>query len=131
MDLLTVSPLETAGLELEHPTTGAKLIGDDGNPIVFNLAGVDSVAYRNAARAISNARINRPKGEKVTAELLDADGLAVLAACVMGWSANFSLGGEKPEYSKDKAKELLDKQAWIREQCDRFIAQRANFLPKA
>lgn len=131
MDLLSIAPLETAGMELEHPTTGEKLIGDDGAPIVFTLAGADSVAFRNAQRAISNARIGRTKGEKITAEQLDADGISVIAACVMGWSGNFTIGGERPEYAKDKARALVEQHAWLREQVDRFVAQRANFLPRA
>lgn len=131
MDLLSVTPCETARLQLEHPTTGAKLVGDDGQPITLELAGADSVAFRAASRSISNARIERPKGEKMTAEQFDADGLSVLAACVMGWSSNFSIGGACPEYSKDKAREILERFPWLREQADRFIAQRANFLPKA
>jgi hypothetical protein len=118
-------------MSLQHATTGAELIGDDGKTITFEIAGSDSVAFRNASRQVSNARINRPKGEKFTAEQADADGLAILCACVMGWSGNFSIGGVKPVWSHDEARRLLDSQPCIKEQIDRFIGLRANFLPRA
>jgi hypothetical protein len=131
MDLLTITPCETADMSLCHPVTGEAITGADGAPVIFKLAGADSVAFRNASRNIANKRMTRKKGELLSVESVDADNIGLLSECVMGWSGNFNLGGQVPEYSKDKAFELINSHVWIREQIDRFVGSRANFLPKA
>lgn len=121
-----------ADLELEHPATGETLMQDDGEtPVTITLLGQDSKAWRNKNREYQQKRIAAlAKRRKKTIDytVSDEDACEMLAECTIGW-AGIEEEGETLEFSKDAAFDLYMKYPWIREQCDEFIGDRANFFP--
>jgi len=121
-----------AELELEHPVTGDVLMqeGDDEKSIVINLAGIDSVAYRNKQRELQSKRIAkaaRSRSRKGDFSVSDEDSCELLAACTMGWDG-IVVDGEVVKFSVKAAYTLYMERPWIREQVDAFIGDRANFF---
>ena len=116
---------EGAWLEVLNPVTnqpvGAKIL----------VAGVDSVAYREAQRKISNRRLaamsRRGSRYKVSAEEVEAEGLELLTTCIMDWEG-ISENGEKLDCNQDNAKRLFAAAPWLKEQVDEFIGDRSHFL---
>ena len=106
---------EGAWLELKHPATGEKLGAS------IKLAGADSAIFRNKKREISNRRINAKS--PATIEQIESEGLELLASCVIDWG-KLQINGATPT----DAKAVFSEYAWIKEQADEFIGERANFL---
>jgi hypothetical protein len=114
-------------LELRGPDD-AQLFNDDGTPMTLTLLGADSDVAVRARNANQNRRLQQGPRMKLTAEGLEADGASYLAKLTVGW--NITLGGQKPPFSYEAAVKLYanPKLAFVREQADAFIADRANFL---
>lgn len=114
-------------LELRGPDD-AQLFNDDGTPMTLTLLGADSDVAVKARNANQNRRLQQGTRMKLTAEGLEADGASYLAKLTTGW--NITLGGAKPDFSYEAAVKLYanPKLAFVREQADAFIADRANFL---
>lgn len=109
-------------LELRHPVTMEKL----GATIL--LAGADSHIYRNAQQKIAERRLaNGVKSNVSKLDGMQAEGIELLATCTLGWE-NVVLEGENLAYTKEAAVELYTRFIWIKEQVDRFIHDRANYL---
>lgn len=109
-------------LELRHPVTMEKL----GASIL--LAGADSHIYRNAQQKIAERRLaNGVKSNVPKLDGMQAEGIDLLAICTLGWD-NVILNGEAIPFSHDAAVELYTHFIWIKEQVDRFIHDRANYL---
>jgi hypothetical protein len=53
-----------------------------------------------------------------------------MAKCTKGWSG-ITEGGVEVKFSYENAVKLYTKYLWLREQIDRFMADRSNFLPSA
>jgi hypothetical protein len=138
MDLsnLDLQPSADQGsdLHLEHPVTGEKLYfgeADDRKPMTIRLVGRDSKRFRRKEAEILN-RTMAKQSRKASVESSEENGIELLAACTIGWSG-IAFGGEEVAFSEKAAAELYAKPGykWIREQVDRFIAERANFFPTA
>lgn len=126
-NLATYSPDEGAVLELRG-IDGAQLFNDDETPMTITLLGEDSDVAVKARNATTNRRIQQGARAKVTAEGISSDNAAYLAKLTTGW--NITLGGEKAEFSQEAALKLYanPKLAFIREQVQAFVEDRANFL---
>jgi phage/plasmid-associated DNA primase len=61
---------------------------------------------------------------------LKDESVELLAKCTKGWSGITESGKEVP-FSYENAVKLYTKYLWLREQIDRFMADRSNFLPSA
>lgn len=99
-----------------------------GNPVTLTLLGVDSDAYRKATRKNMNKRFARRNPGKITAEELEVESLEVLAACTAAWSGIISRDGKDVPCNPANAKALYEAAPELRDQVDRFINDRANFL---
>jgi len=123
----TYNPDEGAVLEL-NDAADAPLMNDDGTRMTLTLLGQDSDVVTKHNNQVSNRRLSAGARLKLTSEGLTGDGTALLAKATVGW--NITLGGQKPALSYDAAFALYanPKLAFIREQADRFIADRAHFL---
>jgi hypothetical protein len=130
MDLAQIDtvyrPEEGFVLELTGPD-GAQLFNDDGTPMTLTLIGADSDVAVKARRLNSNKRYQQGARLKFTAEGLESDGAAYLAKLTTAW--DITLGGEKPPCTYQAALQLYNNPilAFIREQADRAIEDRANF----
>lgn len=132
MDLATLDTQkgsdEGFALELTHPKTGEKI------GAVINVLGVDSHQYQAKFRELQRKRLNQinknPRRLLQTPEQTDAEALELLAAVTTGWNG-VVLDGKDLAFSEDAARELYARFAWIREQVDQAVGDRANFLPQA
>ena len=131
MDLANINtsytPDDGSVLELRGPDNGP-LINDDGTPMTITLLGQDSDVVTKARNSVTN-RLLKPRNRGVlTAEGSQADGAMILAKATIAW--NITLGGTKPALTYEAALQLYSnpKLAFIREQADEHIGERANFL---
>ena len=130
-DLKSLAPND-AGEELKllHPTTGEPLVDEDGKPALILLVGMDSQQWRDEQRKQSIKRIKRTVGdvdEAAELEQVGQNAIDLLVACTLDWSG-IAWEGKDLEFSADNARMLYTELAWLRDQVDRFIGQRANFI---
>lgn len=126
MDLADLDLSGAATLQLRHPATGAILTGDDGAPVTIALYGVDSGAYTEYRRALANKAVRRGTKTQMTAEEYEDEALGLLAACTADWTG-LELDGKPLPFTMSNAKMIYRRFAWLRDQVDTFIADRANF----
>ncbi|MBP2495382.1 hypothetical protein ABID82_002285 [Methylobacterium sp. PvP062] len=134
MDLSTLETTtvaeQGAKMEVQHPVSGAVLTDTSGAALTITLAGQDSERFRKADRAITNKRLaTQASGRRValTSEGLEADSIARLVACTISWSG-IEFGGSPKECTPDNVREAYKRLPWLREQVERFVEDRANFL---
>lgn len=116
---------------------GLPYLNTKGEKHTLHLAGPDSAVYSRSMHAQTQRRIEAAaaaaeRGEQATApdpEEAKADAAEVLARCTKGWSGFLGRDGEPLPFSTDAARELYLRFPVIREQADRFVSRRANFLP--
>ena len=130
MDVFKLNTKQAAneGVEVAifHPATRA----DTG--IVFKLAGIDSDVYQKASREAQRRRLQvlaRGGQMKLTPEELEAESLALLVSCVLGWDGVESEGAALP-CTAENVKKVFEACPWIKDQVDAAIGDRALFLPK-
>jgi hypothetical protein len=119
MDLSDLFPI-ARDLEIKMP---------DGTPtgIVLKVVGQDSKEFRNFAKRIASQVMSRE--DKVSVDELEKQGAEAVAACIVGWTS-FLTNGEPLPYSPEKAIELMatPELAFVREQVEAYVTQRANFF---
>ena len=114
---------EGAELLVSHPTTGEDL----GIKIV--LIGTDSKTFRDISKSRATASLKK-KTREIDLDQNESDAVELLARCTKGWSGITENGKDIP-FNHENAVELYTKYLWLREQIDRFMADRSNFLPSA
>ena len=137
MDLqaLTNSVDTPQRLDLLHPGTGEVLKYGDNDEKVMHLLlfGRDSEVYRKKQRRLLDIRLKeqtRFRDGKISAAKLESDAVEQLVATTAG--GKVFLNGEEVEVTPDVAKKLYEDRAfsWIKEQAERHIEDRQNFLPE-
>lgn len=129
MDILALDPKEQANegamLELRDPN-GAPMLKPDGEPVTITLLGTDSDTFQKASNAQTNRHL-RSKGQVlVTAESALSDHINLLAKITVDWDG-IGIGEPETLFTEDAAKKLY-RVNFIREQVERFIADRGNFI---
>ena len=114
---------EGAELRVAHPTTGEDL------GIVITLIGTDSKTFRDISKIRATMALKK-KTREIDLNQNEQDSIELLARCTKGWSGITENGKDIP-FSHENAVELYTKYLWLREQIDRFMADRSNFLPSA
>ena len=114
---------EGAELRVAHPTTGEDL------GITITLIGTDSKTFRDISKSRATASLKK-KTREIDLDQNESDAVDLLAKCTKGWSG-ITENGKQVAFSYDNAVQLYTKYLWLREQIDRFMADRANFLPSA
>lgn len=106
-------------------------------PVWWTVYGFDSDQYQNALRAQQRRRLDRAargRRQQLTPEDLEVDSIELLVAATGSFRASPGVkmpdGQPFPEFSKAAAKDILTRYPVIREQVDRALADRANFLPR-
>lgn len=113
---------EGAELVLEHPVTGDPLEG-----VAIRVLGADSSAYRRAVKRIAERRHGK---KRVSLDDMERQASELMAAVTVSWR-NIEVDGEAIDCTEENAIRLYTDYPWIREQVDRFIADRANFFTKS
>lgn len=126
--------LSNAGavMQLRNPNDNSSLVDEKTNqPITITLLGRDSDQYTDAIRRISNDRleesVNVGVRMKMSAQRLEEDGIATLAAATTGWS-NIQIDDKPLEFTLANVKKLYAEYPWIREQVEAFVNNRSNFM---
>ena len=114
---------EGAELFVAHPTTGEDL------GITITLIGTDSKTFRDISKSRATASLKK-KTREIDLDQNESDAVELLAKCTKGWTG-ITENGKEVAFSYDNAVQLYTKYLWLREQIDRFMADRANFLPSA
>ena len=114
---------EGADLHVAHPTTGEDL------GITITLIGTDSKTFRDISKSSATASLKK-KTREIDLDQNESDAVDLLAKCTKGW-AGITENGKEVAFSYDNAVQLYTKYLWLREQIDRFMADRSNFLPSA
>ena len=114
---------EGAELRVAHPTTGEDL------GITITLIGTDSKTFRDISKSRATASLKK-KTREIDLDQNESDAVDLLAKCTKGWSG-ITENGKEIAFSYDNAVQLYTKYLWLREQIDRFMADRSNFLPSA
>ena len=116
-----------AKMQLRNPADESILL--DG--VFITVAGRDSDRFQKAERAQTDFRLEQSRVSGRPAKLssagIEADRIKILVACTLGWEG-IELDGAALEFSADNAEKLYKRLPWVKEQVDRFIADRANFL---
>ncbi len=134
-----LASIDTKTLSEEGVDMIVKLMGSDeplvarnGKPVAVKLLGPDSEVYRDISRAQLKKRLTRTSDAKKLNELdfaeVDADGLELITACVVGWSNVFDTDGKEIPCTKENARKLLEGYPVLREQVDVFVATRTHFI---
>lgn len=122
MDLSTLNTAkgatEGAELTLRHPVTNDELDGK------IRLKGGDSREYRAALHRTFQDRVKR--GGRTYEETEDTTA-SILAEVTIDWGG-IEENGEEVPFGYENAKRIYSEYPWIREQVERFIADRSNFL---
>lgn len=101
-----------------------------GEEAWIELYSSDSAVARHHNFAVTRRRLNtgaRGQRIKISPEELEAEAIDLLAALTTNWSLiNMDGTPLKEPFSPESARELY-KEAWLREQVDDFVSDRANF----
>ena len=114
---------EGAELRVAHPTTGEDL------GITITLIGTDSKTFRDISKSRATASLKK-KTREIDLDQNESDAVELLAKCTKGWTG-ITENGKEVAFSYDNAVQIYTKYLWLREQIDRFMADRSNFLPSA
>ena len=128
MDLSIFEPVKDGVfVQLRSPISNEPLADDKGKAIGLRLVGADSAEFRDYQRNAINFRIQQGKKLKVSAESSEADAIAQLAACIVGFE-NIELDGKPLAFSKESAKDMLKRLSWVFEQVNEAVVDRSLFL---
>jgi hypothetical protein len=128
-DLNSLKPVmadDGAILNIVHPETEELIDG-----MTVTLLGQDSKIYRKLQLGKQQAALNRmAKGKKaldLDAEKLSEDSIDDLVKLTTAWSG-FELDGKKLDCNPDNVRKVYAEWAWIKEQVQEFVGNRANFF---
>jgi len=118
-----------AGAEMTvmHPANFTPIIDEKtGEASTVTLAGIDSDAFRARQRELYNKNMNSPRA-KMSMDEAQYEADKTLVACVLGWK-HIVLEGKELECNPKNVEMMFKRFPWFRDQIDRFVADRANFL---
>lgn len=129
MDISALNPRRIADesptrVHLRHPSSGAPLLDESGEPLVIYAWHKESSQWRNAA--LQNGRARAESGVRMTAEDVENDLISVLAQVTTSISSNIEVNGEAPK----SALALYQSQHWIAEQVLTELSKRSTLFFK-
>lgn len=104
MDLSNLDTREKADAGVSFPLVieGETIYGDDDQPITFSVRGINAPDIRQYF--ISNEKKKPP----TTVGEVDEKDMKLMRMAVNGWSNNFSINGEKIEYSRANIEKVME-----------------------
>ncbi len=129
----TLADLEPQTIEfyLKHPTTNEAITTDEGDEICWNVVGMDSNEYIAASSDYLKwlEKLGK-KVDKLTKAEYDDAIATQLSKIVIGWDEKFNdyMGGK---FTNKLAEDIMiNRNRWIRNQLDSFVAERDQFFIK-
>ena len=117
-------------LDLVRPD-GLPVLNRAGEQVWLLLLGTDSDEFRRAQRATLVETVTDTSNQKLTDESLDkADerALDVLIAATVAWGGVVDTGGKPVPRTTENVRAFFKAFPSAKEQADRFVGNRANFL---
>jgi RNase P protein component len=113
---LYTTDLHEDGAEVEILDGSGKKTG-----LFLKVMGVDSAVFRNHSKRQQRAYIDALRND----EDFDDEEFVVdaLVSATIGWR------GTNEKFTKELCEELYRKAPYVRDQVDKFVADRANFIP--
>lgn len=133
-DLDTLATDGSITLPLEQPN-GEHVRGSDGKPVTFDIVSVDDERYRRVYRRVLDEKTQENRGrrpKRMGAAEMERESARLVAATIVGWSDNFSWGGQPFRYSEANAQKLMaePRLRWIQEWVDSIANDRERFFGK-
>lgn len=130
---LDTQQTDAVDMPLINPKDGTPLMDerqDPPKPITIKVLGIDSKEYTSVRHQMQNKALKKVGSGgklKISAEQLEDQELSLLVAVTKGWSG-IVIEGQEHEFNTANARSLYLRFAWIREQVNEFVNDRANFL---
>lgn len=119
-----------ARMTIMHPTTGLPLRDQDGQDAYIDLYSTDSDVARKHLRTAANKRLAQRQPQKTNAEAIESNTIDYFVTLTAGWRM-CGLDGQRIDvpFTPENARALYSstRSAWLREQVDAFVSDRANF----
>lgn len=129
-DALELAVDQPSRMTIHHPITGAPLTNDEGDAWI-DLLSLDSNKAKAFERKLTSSRLSQRVRQQITADQLESEHTSRLANLCVGWKL-LTLDGSPLDvpFSESNAAELFsnNRMSWLREQCEAFLANRANFM---
>lgn len=127
-DLVPTS--DTIDVVIKHPVTGEILTNDDdGSEMTITIYAPHTKPYKAAIYKQASSRIKKAGGKvediEFDMEELEQAGLELFSSVTKEW--NITFGGERPELTAEKAKDIYEKVFWIRPQVEEAIESYTAF----
>lgn len=125
LDISTISELAEADVVIKHPVTGAP------TGAMVTLAGPEHPKRKQLL--FTRTRKLRAKFQKSGKVQLDdpedeeADGVAYLASCTLGW-IGIAEGGKEIPFSTQSAADLYTRVGWLKAQVAAALEEKENFI---
>lgn len=120
MDLSILKSNDTCVVNLRHPATNEPI------GLTVTIYGADSRQFKAEQHKIRNERLKIDG--KVTSEQSDRFALELILNITTGWSGDWIFSGEQLQFSRPNLERVLREIPAFREQIDRAIGDRSNFL---
>lgn len=130
MDIAEFKLEDVAVMPVRHLATGQPIKAADGTPVTISVACKDSDHFRRVLRDQTERRVRKAQdsgNQRLTQEEIESEEIDLIAGCTLGWTG-LSFNGEAFAFSPENARTLYRDLPWLREQVDKFVAERANFL---
>jgi len=121
MDLHNLDTREKADAGVSFPLVvdGETIYGDDDQPITFSVRGVNAPEIRQYFIAAEK------KKKPTTVDEVDASDMKLMRLAVNGWSDNFTVRGEKIEFSRANIDKVMENPTIRQFVVSKIIEQRA------
>lgn len=129
-DLLDLTPKsDTIVVTIKHPVSQEPLKNDNGSEMTITIYAPYSKEYKRVVHDIAQKRLKKAQKEgrqEFSLEDIEEASLDSLSMTTKEW--NITYGGEQPELTVDKAKEVYDKVFWIKSQIETAVEQSLDFM---
>ena len=116
---------ESTEIQLVHPITEEPLEDTKGNPMMVEIFGKHTSAYKNALNKLLKA--SQKKGKKQSSlQEAQKQGLDLLCDCIGGFK-NLEIETEDGKLDPNDIRSVLEDAFWIKDQVDSAIMDLENF----
>lgn len=115
-----------AVLTVQHPITTEDMVDDEGNPVTITLLGMESAIAKRMTKARAQKQLNSRKSKQDLDEMREFT-INLLSKLVVASSGFKEHGIEIDLADESTAVRIFTQYAWLREQVDEFLMDRANF----
>jgi len=126
MDLSAFQFEESARMPVRSPLDGVPIKDDAGEDMFIEVYGYDSDAYRRVMFEIQKEMSRAATGNEDAFQWREDRTVKTLSRLIRGW--NVQMGSNHIEFTEENAVAVLSEHKWLRDQVDRFIHERGNFM---